>query len=337
MNRFFTISKGGLSVELCRPCAIEGYYRGTRFDWAGVFHRIIKEGRVYADEWFDNDEPYRHDNVCGLSEEFVIDGNRAAGPFVKIGVGRLSKEEGPYDRFKLYPIIDAGERSLSIGDDHAVFTHSLMGEYEYEKRIELIDGETLRISHMLKNLSAEVIDTHVYNHNFFTFDNMHVGPAVRIDFPGRPYGTWREVMPQVGFGDNSIIFHDYLLKGGKTAFIGDLTIVPEIPDTPSPVIPDTPSPEFPETPSPDIPGTPSPDIPGTTSHVIPGLTRNLVTGFSFRISNTEKNMAVDVRLNSPVAYSVFWSNHRVACIEPYNRLIVAPGESCSWSIDYKFL
>ncbi len=291
MNRFFTISKDGLSVELCYPSAEEGYYRGTRFDWAGIFRRIVKDGHVYADEWFDNDEPYRHDNVCGLSEEFVITENAAPGSFVKIGVGRLMKDEGPYDRFKLYPIVEGGTRGLDIGDDYAAFTHLLEGEYMYEKRIILLDGSSLKIEHSLENLSTEVIDSHVYNHNFFTFDDMRVGPAVRIDFPGRPQGHWRDVLPQVSLGDKSILFHDDIIQGQKYPFIGDLTVDPEIQDA----------------------------------------------DFSFRIFNVERRLAVEVTVHTPVAFSVFWSNHRVPCVEPYTPLTVAPKEKYSWSIDYKFM
>ncbi len=291
MEKFFMISKDGLSVELCYPSAGEGYYRGTRFDWAGVFRRIVKDGRVYADEWFDNDEPYRHDNVCGLSEEFVIFENDAAGPFVKIGVGKLTKEEGPYDRFLLYPIVDEGVRGLDIKDDSAVFTHRLEGEYDYEKKIILLDGESLRIEHTLKNISPEVLETSVYNHNFLNLDNMSVGPAVRIDFPSKPSGHWRDVMPEVSLEDNSIVFHGNIVKGQKAAFIGDLTLAPSHTESP----------------------------------------------FSYRLSNSEKDMAVEVKVNAPVSHSVFYSNHRVSCIEPYTPLTVAPGESVSWSIDYRFM
>ncbi len=287
MNKFFTISKGGLSVELCYPSAEEGYYRGTRFDWAGVFRRVVKDGHVYADEWFAADEPYRHDNVCGMSEEFVIFENDAAGPFVKIGVGMLSKEEGPYDRFQLYPIVDGGERGLEISDDCAVFTHKLAGEYEYEKKVVLVDGETVRIDHVLRNISDDTLETSVYNHNFFTFNDMRTGPAVRLDFPGKISGTWRDVMSEVSMEGNSIVFHGNIVEGQKAAFIGDLVMD-------------------------------SPD-------------------FSYRISNAEKGLAVEVEVSAPVAYSVFYSNHRVSCIEPYNHLTIAPGESVSWSIDYKFL
>ncbi|MBP5558192.1 MAG: hypothetical protein J6X71_00295 [Bacteroidales bacterium] len=43
------LSNSGLEVVLCRPGE---YYKGTRFDRAGIFRRIVKDGYVFADEWW---------------------------------------------------------------------------------------------------------------------------------------------------------------------------------------------------------------------------------------------------------------------------------------------
>ncbi len=286
MEKFFTISKDDLRVELCRPSASEGYYRGTRFDWAGVFRRITRGSAVYADEWFDRDEPYRHDNVCGLSEEFVILENGAAGEFVKIGVGRLVKGEGAYDRFKLYDIVDGGERTLDIGADRAAFGHRLDGAYDYEKRVVLRDRDTIVLEHRLRNLSTEPIRSYVYNHNFFTFNRLPIDRALRIDFPSAPRGTWRDVMSQVGFEGNGIRFRAPLEAGGLCPFVGDLTLAVQ------------------------------------------------AEPFGFRIANVDAGLYAVVKVCAPVDYSVFWSNPRVSCVEPYTPLNIAPGGEYSWSIEY---
>ena len=78
-----TLCSGGLRAELCQPGE---YYCGTRFDHAGVFRRITQNGFVWADEWFDHQDAFRHDRVCGLSEEFVtvdFDGVEAGGRLEK--------------------------------------------------------------------------------------------------------------------------------------------------------------------------------------------------------------------------------------------------------------
>lgn len=223
MEQFFTISKEGIEAVLCYPSSKYGYYRGTRFDWSGVFRKITRRGHIYADTWFDGNDPVRHDNVCGPSEEFVIFRNDLPGTFLKIGVGLLKKESGPYDRFKYYEIVDEGIRSLEALESLAVFRHCMQGQYEYEKRVEIIDGNVMEIRHCLMNLSSSVLDTYVYNHNFFNLDNAAVGPAIKVDFPYEPEGTWRELLPEVAIKGESIVFSSELKKGGKTPFIGDLS------------------------------------------------------------------------------------------------------------------
>lgn len=49
------VRKGNLELTLCQP---------------GIFRRIVKGGFFIAQEWFDGYDPYRHDTVCGASEEF---------------------------------------------------------------------------------------------------------------------------------------------------------------------------------------------------------------------------------------------------------------------------
>ena len=66
------LEKDGLELILCIPDLQEGYYRGTRFDHSGIFRRIVKEGYVFADEWFDVHDPYKHDAVPVPSQEIPI-------------------------------------------------------------------------------------------------------------------------------------------------------------------------------------------------------------------------------------------------------------------------
>ena len=63
------VRKGNLELTLCQPSFEDGYYRGTRFDHSGIFRRIVKGEFFIAQEWFDGYDPYRHDTVCGASEE----------------------------------------------------------------------------------------------------------------------------------------------------------------------------------------------------------------------------------------------------------------------------
>lgn len=227
MADFISIGRDWLQAELCVPDFEKGYYRGTRFDHSGIFRKISGGGHVYADQWFDKEDPYRHDNVCGPSEEFVIAaGSDSAGKdnLLKIGVGLISKTAGEsYDRFRLYEVLDAGKRGLRHGSDFAEFSHLMKGRYLYVKRIEIAGNGVMTIRHILCNLSDKILDTYSYNHNFFTLDGMEVGPDTRIDFNYCPTGTWREVMEEVSIEDRSIVYAKPMTRGGRTAFIGDLS------------------------------------------------------------------------------------------------------------------
>lgn len=223
MEDFITIGKGGLRITLCTPGS---YYRGTRFDWCGVFRRIEKDGFVYADEWFDSPDPIRHDNVCGCSEEFVVpgfDGLAPGGLFFKPGVGLLRKpDDAAYDRFRLYEIADGGAFSVNTGPCEAVFTHRVAGCYEYVKTIAVTDDSSFEIRHSLLRLGTEPLDGWSYNHNFFTFGGAATGPARRIDFPYVPAGNWRSSYDIVALENNGIRFSDGIEPPLPCVFMGDL-------------------------------------------------------------------------------------------------------------------
>ena len=98
------IGKGGLELTLCVPSFESGYYRGTRFDHSGIFHKIVQDGFVIAEEWFDGCDPYRHDTVCGASEEFDQSGYEdaeAGEVFLKSGVGLLLKDDTVYEKARI--------------------------------------------------------------------------------------------------------------------------------------------------------------------------------------------------------------------------------------------
>ena len=281
---FIHISKGGLDLGVAGPGT---YYKGTRFDWTGIFRSICKDGVAMADRWYDADDPYRHDNVCGPSEEFApfwLDDSHC----VKIGVGLLRVPGGreAYDRFKLYEVIRPGVFDVSKEDDRLVFRHSLEGIYVYEKEIVLVSEDAFSINHRLKWLLDEAYSGDCYNHNFFTFDRDDVGPDRRIIFDGPPAGVWREDSVNARIEGCAITFDSGMPVGCK-AFIGRL--------------------------------------------IVQGC---MDRAYHFRICDRARS--VEVSCDSPMDHAVFWSNDRVACVEPYVLLSLRKGEPSGWSIGYKF-
>ena len=152
------ISNESLKITLHVPDSTEGYYRGTRFDWAGVFESIEYRGCNYAEPWFESYSPLMHDAVCGPAEEFSaigLDEAKVGEPFLKIGVGMLEKMDGEYDRFNLHRILNPGRRTLCVTDESVVQGHFLESDqgyaYEYFKEVTLTGENSFRISRRLVN------------------------------------------------------------------------------------------------------------------------------------------------------------------------------------------
>ena len=104
------IANGAVTATVYLPVATVGYYRGTRFEWAGVIGRLEYRGQTFYAPWFTKtDAAVRdfvndgvdvtagpHTAVTGPAEEFSVLGFAQAapgGPFVKIGVGALRRPD----------------------------------------------------------------------------------------------------------------------------------------------------------------------------------------------------------------------------------------------------
>ena len=286
------IKNDTLKITLHAPDGEKGYYRGTRFDWAGVFHSIEYKGCNYTEEWFESYSPVMHDAVCGPAEEFSpigLDDASVGEPFLKIGVGVLEKMEGPYDRFKLHNIIDPGRRTLCVTENTAVFGHFIDSEYEYIKEITITGENSFRISHCLKNTGRKALKGDVYNHNFFTLGLLETGESRQLDFPFKPEGDWRAEYSEVGFTGSGIRFTRTLQKG-ESVFTGNLHESGK-----------------------GLAGSPN----------------------AFALREKQTGRGVDAACSEPMTKAVFWSNHRIACIEPYIDFCVDPGQTLAFSIEYR--
>ena len=285
------IRKGDLELTLCLPSFEDGYYRGTRFDHSGIFHRIVKGGFVIAQEWFDGCDPYRHDTVCGASEEFDQSGYEQAElgqVFLKPGVGLLVKDDTTYDHFKLYNVGDAGKWTITSNETEATFIHVIDSEewgYVYEKVVRVLDEGSFEITHRLCNTGARKIEGQTYNHNFFTFDPSRPGPEIDIDFPFSPCGNWRSEYDSVQLSEKGI---RYLrpLQVGESVFMGNLNPV--------------------------------------DGKKVPGEV----------FSMSSAGHKVVFKSDKVFDHIVFWSNHRVGCIEPFVPYSLEPGDEFEWT--YRF-
>ena len=154
-----------LRAKIYLPDAEKGFYRGTRFDWAGVMGSLEYKGHSYFEPFFEKFNPSVADVVIGdpieaginsaasgLVEEFVSgpDGTalgyteaKPGDTFCKIGVGALRKvDNAPCSSYTSYPILTGGKRTLNSGPDWIEFAQHLdCGSgygYTYTKTIRLL-------------------------------------------------------------------------------------------------------------------------------------------------------------------------------------------------------
>lgn len=290
------IGNDTLKITLHAPDGEKGYYRSTRFDWAGVFESIEYRGCNYCEPWFEKYSPFSHDAVCGPAEEFSpigLDDVEVGEPFLKIGVGMLEKMEGDYDRFKLHKILDPGKRSLEVTQDRISQRHVLESDlgyaYDYQKEIILMGDDSFRISHRLVNNGTKALKGDVYNHNFFTLGLRETGVSRQLDFPFKPEGDWRAEYSEVGFTDSGIRFTRTLQKG-ESVFTGNIHEAGK-----------------------GLQGSPN----------------------GFTLTEQRTGRGVSAHCANPMIKAVFWSYHLIACIEPYIGFDAEPGQTFTFDIDYK--
>ncbi len=200
------ITNGQIQAKIYLPDAKNGYYRATRFDWSGVVYSLQYNGHDYYGPWFQKTDPSVHDFVyrgpdivaspctaiTGPVDEFAPIGWDEAKPgatFIKIGVGALRRpDEGKYDNYRLYEIIDSGKRTIKNHRESIEFTQDLAAAsgyaYIYRKTLRLTDGKPeMVMEHSLKNTGSRAIRTRVYNHNFLVLDGQPPGPGIVITVP----------------------------------------------------------------------------------------------------------------------------------------------------------
>ena len=223
-----TLERGTTRLRMMDPRAPEPYYRGTRFDRTGIILSLDTAGHRYVQPWQRRYDPCSHDAVSGPAEEFLPVMRALSAGILKIGVGLLRDDGQPYDRFKLYEVLDPGRMTVTLGQS-AGFQQSLNGHYDYIKTVELPADGRLRIAHALTNRSALPLDTYVYCHNFFILDGAPTGRATRFEFPWRPIGDWRAPYDSVRLTERGIAFERDLAPD-ETVFMGNLRPTPQVRD-----------------------------------------------------------------------------------------------------------
>ena len=307
------ISNGMLHAKIYLPDGEKGFYRGTRFDWAGVIGSLEYQGHNYFGPFFEKFDPSVSDVVIGNPvvagvasaasgpvEEFIRADETAIGfseakpgeNFCKIGVGALRKpDNAAYSSYTNYAIVDGGKRTLKSGPDWIEFTQQVdCGSgygYNYTKAIRLRKNEPVMvIEHRLINTGKRPIETRVYDHNFLTIDSQPTGPAIALSFPFAPRAT-KDLDPLAEIRGNQLLFPKNLT--GSDTFYTDLA----------------------------------------------GFRQSPVD-YNIRVENHTTGAGVQITGDQPLVHLSVWAVRTVVAPEPYIEIKIPAGGDFSWKYTYTF-
>lgn len=308
------ISNGTLRAKIYLPDAQHGFYRGMRFDWAGVIGALEYNGHNYFGPFFEKFDPSVSDVVIGNPveagiasaasgpvEEFIsrpdgtvlgYDEAKPGDPFCKIGVGSLRKiDQAPYSSYTNYPILDGGKRTVKSGPDWIEFSQEVTCGagygYSYTKTIRLAKSEpVMTIEHHLANTGQKPIETQVYDHNFLTIDHQSTGPdvSIRFAFTPKPMGSLDKLAEIRG---NELVF--------AKEFQGSDTFYTEI----------------------------------------KGF-GDSAADYKINVENRKTGAGVEISGDRPLANVGVWAVRTVVAPEPYIEINVPTGREVRWKYTYRF-
>ena len=306
------ISNGAITATVYLPDATAGYYRGTRFDWAGVIGKLEYRGHTFYAPWFTRtDATVRdfvndgvdvtagvHTAVTGPAEEFSVLGFDDAAPggaFVKIGVGALRKPDdgSAYSAYRSYEFADPGTRTVAPRADGVDFTHELSDTgsgfgYHYTKTVRLNPGRPeLVITHRLVNRGKKAIAGTVYNHNFLVLDKQTPGPDFVIKVPF-DLKTAQSLDPAIA-----------TVSGREFRY-----------------------------------AAPVPDK-GRVAAQFQGF-GTTAADYRFTIENRKAGAGVEMIGDRPLNRLALWSIRTVLALEPFLALNIEPGAEYTWEYTYRF-
>ncbi len=308
------LGHGPVSVKLYLPDAQHGFYRGARFDWAGIIGSLTYGGHDFYVPWYRAVSPSVRDyvfqngivinsenNATGPAEEFNADGGALGyerappgGEFLKIGVGILRRiDASPYDKLQPYPIINSGQRRYVAKPDRVDFIQDISSPttgygYHYVKTIRIEKNRpVMLIEHVLENRGSKAISTRVSNHNF-----------LNIDDAGTPVGLEFDAPFQIAVEKP---------LDAEVAAVRGRQIVFRAAPAPGQVVVST------------LTGY------GSTS-----------ADNQFHLMDPSRGVGVCITGDRPLAHLLFWSIQPVTAVEPVVEMTIAPGQSFKWSYRYEF-
>ena len=291
-----SITNGEITAKLYLPDPKNGFYRASRFDWAGVVSSLKYKDHQYFGQWYTNHDPNVHDAIQGPVEAFDPIGYEDAKPgetFINIGVGTLRKiNSNPYGFYSNFVIVNGGVWKVRKKKDRVEFSHELFDEngyaYVYKKTLRLVHQKPeLILEHSLKNTGKKIIETSTFNHNFFMIDKQVTGPDFTVSLPFD--------IESKATGKDLIMFKNKQIRYLKDLKKGESTM------------------EYPK-----------------------GFSEDKIEDYDILIENKKTGGGVRITADRPLSNFKYWSISTTLCPEPYIKIKVLPGEEFKWNIKYQF-
>jgi hypothetical protein len=301
------ITNGIITAKVYLP-GDNGFYRGTRFDRAGVVAHATYKGQDYGQYWFSSQSPTVRDftwangqvtvstasGAAGPSEEFTAIGFDEAGmggKFLKVGVGILKRDTPTYNFVHTYPVVNEGKRGFTATGAEVRLTQDLDDKetgwgYAYVKTVRLVPGKAqMVIEHVLKNTGTKPLETSVYCHNFLSLSPGNENIALTAPFTlvaGKPLAA------------DAAQVSDKTLKYLRPVKEGESVTSP-----------------------------------------FTGF-GDKVSDYDFKVVNTKTGFGQRIRADQPLARINFWSIRTTFSWEPYIAISLKPGETKRWTYTYDY-
>jgi hypothetical protein len=297
-----TLSNGQITAIIYPP-GDNAFYRGTRFDHAGVVGSLKLGGTEFYGPWFSATAPDVRDfiwadgkvvtgpasSTMGPVEEFDPVGFDAAAPggtFLLPGVGLLTRpDDKPYNHFTPYARSNGSDSRTTTSNGNSVtMTHAVSGSgfgYVYTKTLTLVPGKPqLTIAHTLRNTGTKPITSSVYDHNFITLNPGQADMKVTLPYaPGALAATTRLK------ADGNTITWPQALEERQSGYN-----------------------IFEEKPHP----------------------------YDFTVTDNRTGASVHAQADVPSTQYRLWSIKTVMSVEPYAAINVAPGAEQRWTYTYTY-
>lgn len=292
------ISNGEIHAVVFLPDKVNGYYRGPRFDWSGVVGCLALKGHDFFGEWFNKYDPTGNDAITGPVEEF-------RAPVSEIG----------YD--------DAAVGGLFVKIGVGVLRRADDKPYSFFAKYDIVDNGTWSVKvrkdsvTFRQELHSPIGVAYVYE-KVLSLDRH--GNVLHLEHRLKNIGS-KPI-------DTEVYDHDFFMLDHKPVGPG-LQV------------------RFPFAPVPDKAFVPEVAVEGNVVKVVAPVGRPgpgaYITGFSDKVSDydvttedTEGKTGVEQTSDSAIVKSYFWGTSKTICPELYLKIHVAPGETQTWKIHYRF-